>query len=143
MMKERIYIDMDNTLCDYKSKYQQIQRDEPKLDYPQSKAGFYLDLNPLPGAIDAFRILEQHYEVYILTAPSYMNPRCYTEKRIWVEHYFDIETTKNLILCRRKGLLKGNYLIDDHPYPEFEGKQLVFGSSDYKNWSDVLRYFNL
>lgn len=133
---------MDNTLCDYKAKYQQIQREEPDRPYPQSKEGFYLDLKPLPGAIDAYRLLEQDHEVYILTAPSYMNPRCYMEKRIWVEQFLDIETTKNLILCRRKGLLKGDYLIDDHPYPEFEGEQLVFGSSDYKTWEDVLAFFN-
>ena len=142
-MKERIFIDMDNTLCDYKGKYQQIQQDEPQLTYPQSKEGFYLDLTPLPGAIEAYRTLEQHFEVYILTAPSYMNPRCYSEKRIWVEQFFDIETTKNLILCRRKGLLRGEYLIDDHPYPEFKGKQLVFGSDEFEDWDKVLTFFKL
>ena len=142
-MKQRIFIDMDNTLCDYKAKYQQIQKNEPHLTHPQSKEGFYLDLTPLPGSINAYRKLEQYHEVYILTAPSYMNPRCYMEKRIWVEHFFDVETTKNLILCRRKGLLKGDFLIDDHPYPEFEGKQLIFGTPEFKNWEKVLAYFKI
>lgn len=140
-MRKRIFIDMDNTLCDYSGKFSEMQAlaDKP-LYYPQSQYGFFASLEPLEGAIEAYKTLEEHYEVYILTAPSYHNPLCYTEKRVWVEQHLGLETTKNLIICKRKGLLKGDYLIDDHLYPEFEGEQLHFGWPPFETWQEVLEH---
>lgn len=138
--KKRIYIDMDNTLCDYSGRFREWQAKEPETRYPQAQYGFFSSLEPLPHAIESYKFLEQGFEVYILTAPSYRNPMCYTEKRVWVEQHLGLETTKNLIICQRKGLLKGDFLIDDHPYPEFEGEQLLFGSSQFPDWKTVLTY---
>lgn len=140
MHKKRIYIDMDNTLCDYKGRFREWQSKEPETTYPQAQYGFFSSLDPLANAIESYKLLEQNFEVYILTAPSYRNPMCYTEKRVWVEQHLGLETTKNLIICQRKGLLKGDFLIDDHPYPEFEGEQLLFGSSQFPDWTTVLSY---
>ena len=139
--KKRIYVDMDNTLCDFSSRSDEMKAlSKGTLLYPQSQYGFFASLEPLPGAIDAYRELEAHYEVYILTAPSYLNPLCYTEKRVWVGQYLGLETTKNLIICKRKGLLKGDYLIDDHLCPEFEGEQLQIGTAPFETWKEVLDY---
>lgn len=140
-MKKRVFIDMDNTLCDYTGRFKAIQAESDEhIPYPQSQYGFFSSLDPLPGAIDAYHTLEEYYEVYILTAPSYLNPLCYTEKRVWVEQHLGLLTTRNLIICQRKGLLKGDYLIDDHPYPEFEGEQLLFGQAPFEQWQQVLDY---
>jgi 5'-nucleotidase len=141
MMKKRVYIDMDNTLCDYEAKFKEIvSKSKVPMPYPQSQYGFFTSLKPIEGALDAYRKLEEHFEVYILTAPSYMNPLCYTEKRVWVEQHLSLETTKNLIICERKGLLKGDFLIDDKSFPEFEGEQLLFGQTPFENWQKVLLY---
>lgn len=141
MTKKRVFIDMDNTLCDYAGRYREIRESsEVHLPYPQSIYGFFTSLDPLPGALEAYRQLEEYFEVYILTAPSYYNPLCYTEKRVWVEQHLGLERTPHLIICQRKGLLKGDYLIDDHPYPEFEGEQLLYGQPPYENWQKVLDY---
>ncbi|WMX14376.1 MULTISPECIES: 5' nucleotidase, NT5C type [unclassified Aureispira] len=140
-MKKRVYIDMDNTLCDFETKSNQMKESSKgKLFYPQSQYGFFTSLEPLPGAIEAYRTLEKYFEVYILTAPSYLNPLCYTEKRVWVEQHLGLETTKNLIICKRKGLLKGDYLIDDYLYPEFEGEQIQIGIAPFETWKEVLDY---
>jgi 5'(3')-deoxyribonucleotidase len=137
-MKQRIFIDMDNTLCDYTGRFSEMQaKSKHPLPYPQSQYGFFSSLEPLPGALETYRALEEQYEVYILTAPSYLNPLCYTEKRVWVEQHLGLETTRNLIICQRKGLLKGDFLIDDHLYPEFEGEQLHFGQAPYETWEAV------
>ncbi|CAA6802238.1 MAG: 5'-3'-deoxyribonucleotidase [uncultured Aureispira sp.] len=139
--KKRVYIDMDNTLCDFSSKSEEMKAlSRGTLLYPQSKYGFFTSLEPLPGALSAYRVLEAHFEVYILTAPSHLNPLCYTEKRVWVEQHLGLETTKNLIICKRKGLLKGDYLIDDHLYPEFEGEQIQIGTAPFQTWKEVLDY---
>ncbi|MGH1337499.1 MAG: 5' nucleotidase, NT5C type [Aureispira sp.] len=140
-MKQRIFIDMDNTLCDYTGKFSEMQANsKDPLPYPQSQYGFFSSLEPLPGAIAAYQALQEHYEVYILTAPSYLNPLCYTEKRVWVEQHLGLATTRDLIICKRKGLLKGDYLIDDHLYPEFEGQQLHFGQAPFETWEKVLAH---
>ena len=132
---------MDNTLCDYSGKVEEIRnKSSTPLSYPQSRYGFFTSLDPLPRAIEAYKKLENHFEVYILTAPSYKNPLCYTEKRVWVEQHLDLETTQNLIICKRKGLLKGDYLIDDFEYPEFEGQQIRIGQAPFKTWQNVLDY---
>ena len=140
-MKKRVYIDMDNTLCDYSARAKEMkEKSKYELVYPQSQYGFFSSLDPIEGALAAYKTLEQHFEVYILTAPSYLNPLCYTEKRVWVEQHLGLETTKNLIICKRKGLLKGDFLIDDYVYDEFEGEQLLFGQKPFENWTKVLDY---
>lgn len=138
MAEKRIFIDMDNTLCDYSGRHKEWQEGgKVSIPYPQSQYGFFASLDPIPGAIESYRALEQRYEVYILTAPSYLNPLCYTEKRVWVEQHLGLATTPRLIICKRKGLLKGDYLIDDHAYPEFEGEQLLFGQTPFETWAEV------
>ncbi len=142
-MKKRIYIDMDNTLCDYRKAYLAARKREPETHYPQSQYGFFANLEPLPQAIAAYHHLAKKFEVYILTAPSYLNPLCYTEKRVWIERHLGLEATQHLIICKRKGLLKGDFLIDDLPYPEFEGTQLLFGKAPYENWGQVLDFLEI
>ena len=142
-MKKRIFIDMDNTLCDYARAHLLARKKNPNRPFPQSQYGFFANLTPLDRAIETYKKLEEQHEVYILTAPSYKNPLCYTEKRVWVEKHLGLETTKNLIICKRKGLLKGDYLIDDLLHPEFEGEQLHFGFHPIEDWTKVLEYFGL
>ena len=140
MPAKRIFIDMDDTLCQYSKRFKEKREERPEIEFPQSQYGFFANLEPMPRAIEAYHKLDNHFEVFILTAPSYKNPLCYTEKRVWVEKYLGFEICPNLIICQRKGLLKGDYLIDDHKYP-FEGQWLHFGSSEFPDWDSVLAYF--
>lgn len=139
--KKIVHIDQDDVLCDYKGGYIKGIWEDPMRKYPQSKEGFYLALEPLPGAVEGVKFLQKHFEVYIATRPSYMNAHCYTEKRIWVEKYLGLETCKNLGLTPNKNLLIGDYLIDDDPNWKFNGIQLVFGSEKYPNWESIINYF--
>ena len=66
MEKKRIFCDMDDTLCDFIGPF---KSGEYKLKYPQSKVGFFLDLQPLEGAIEGMKTLQTKYNVYILTRP--------------------------------------------------------------------------
>jgi 5'-nucleotidase len=144
--KKILYIDLDDTICDFSTAYTESKTKYPDVIYPQSQYGFFINLNPMEGAIEAVNKLRTKFDVYILTRPSYMNPLCYTEKRLWIEKHFDLSFCENLILCSKKHLLKGDYLIDDVSWPLFEGKQILFGSTDNGNcpdWISVLNYFNL
>ncbi len=143
--KVRIFIDLDDTLCHFSQQWRKIKSDA--LLYPQSKEGFFLSLEPIDGAIETYKKLEQAYDVWILTAPSYMNPLCYTEKRLWVEKYLGLETCKKLVICYDKSLLRGDYLIDDtntRKQLEFKGKFLNFGKDiKFKTWNLIAKYFKL
>ena len=108
-----IYIDMDDVLCDYSKAFASVTDSDLDVAFPQSLPGFFEKLDPIEGAIESVEILCQQHDVFILTAPSTRNPLCYTEKRIWVEQQFGYEFTKRLILSPDKGLLKGDYLIDE------------------------------
>ena len=140
--KPILYIDMDDTICDFVSEYNRMRKLQPQEKYPQSVKGFFLSLKPLKDAIESVNILREKFDVYILTRPSYKNPLCYTEKRLWIEEYFDLEFCQKLIICPNKDLLIGDYLIDDMPWPGFKGEQLQYGKPPYETWEKVLNYLN-
>lgn len=56
---------------------------------------------------------ETKFEVFILTAPSVLNPLSYTEKRLRTEKHLGFEWCSHLILSPNKFLFKGAILIDD------------------------------
>ncbi len=139
---------MDDVICDFVQSYNEIKRNAPQEEYPQSQKGFFLNLLPIPNSIEVINKLRSldFLDVYILTAPSVRNPLCYTEKRLWIEHNFDLDMAKKLIISPNKGLNKGDYLIDDNisgkGQEDFEGEILHFGSEKFKNWSVIWDYFN-
>ncbi len=142
----RIYIDMDNVLCDYQKAHNESIKRQPEIIYPQSQYGFFRDLEPIKSALMGFTVLSKHFDVWILTAPSVQNPMCYSEKREWVEKYLGFETAKKLIISPDKSLLIGDYLIDDIEEGRakqnlFKGVQLVFGNEEYPNWTSIINYF--
>ena len=147
MINKRIYVDMDGVLCDYWKRFHELQTNMIRL--PQTTYGFYTSLEPIEDAIETFNWLNENFDVWILTRPSYQNPMCYTEKRVWVEKYFGLEVAKKLIICWDKGLLKGDFLIDDTINVEskldlqtkFEGEFMHFGSEKTPDWKAVRRTF--
>ena len=146
MTKKIIYVDMDDTLCNYSTAYSNALASCPEIAYPQSQYGFFAKLQEIEGAVDAYRKLSQqnNFDVYILTAPSFYNPTSYTEKRLWVEQHMGFDYVKDLIICHNKSLLIGDYLIDDcesgNGQEKFSGEHLHFGSSSFANWQQCLNY---
>jgi 5'(3')-deoxyribonucleotidase len=140
-----VYIDMDDVLCDFSKAHATDLAANPNIAFPQSQYGFFADLEPINGATGSVKqlISDPRFEVYILTAPSYLNPMCYTEKRVWIEKHFGVEFTKNLIISYNKALLMGDILIDDRAagngQDKFDGKLIQFGTSVYANWQLVMQ----
>jgi len=139
---------MDGVICDfYKAKEEALKRN-PHNKFPQSEYGFFTNLEPIEGAISAIMWLmaSKDFEVYILTAPSILNPLCYTEKRVWIEKHFGMDLVRNMIISPNKGLSKGDILIDDNEkgcgQDMFEGDFIHFGSNKFPNWNEILIYLN-
>jgi 5'(3')-deoxyribonucleotidase len=141
--KRIVYVDMDDVLCNYSGAYLTEITLDPENKYPQSQYGFFVNLQPIEGAVDAIKALikSDKYEPYIFTAPSIHNPFSYTEKRIWTEKHLGFELVDRLIICSKKGLLKGDFLIDDNFFGKgqenFEGELINFGSEEFTDWNDV------
>ena len=141
---EIIYIDMDGVLCDFQKEHDKRLKEYPMQQYPQAAYGFFESLDPLDHAILAYQWLDQRFRVHILTAPSYMNPMCYTEKRIWVEKHLGLRAAKRMIISGYKNLLMGEYLIDDNDYGKgqdtFRGELIKFNQKT-NNWVDIIYKF--
>lgn len=133
-------IDLDDTVF----KYSEHKRKFPELQYPQNQPDFFYSLEPFEGAIEAIKRLMKIYDVWILTAPSYMNEHSYTGKRISIERHFDLEFCKKLIICCDKSLIKADILVDDNAFGKgqdrFEGELIQFGTPRFPDWNVVESY---
>ena len=144
-----VYIDMDDTLCDFMSAYRKSLSDRPDIRWPHSRDGFFTALKPLPGATDAITsfIESKEYEPYILTSPSVRNPNSYIEKRLWIESHFGLEFCKKLIISPNKALSIGHYLIDDNIQGKgqeaFQGELIHYGSDTYPDWDSIMTYLKI
>ena len=141
--KEIVYIDMDGVLCDYGAFLEKMTSKGMNKFQVFKMLGVFEDLNPIQGAVNAFHLLDQYFDVYILSTPLWSNPDSWKGKRIWVEKYLGKAAKKKLILSHNKGLMKGKYLIDDREANgvlDFEGEHIKFGEEEFSNWQDVLNY---
>jgi 5'(3')-deoxyribonucleotidase len=147
-MKEKVYVDMDEVLVEFNKGHAAALEINPTMKYPQAEYGFWINLKPLLGGIEAVKALidSDKYDVYILTAPSINNPLCYAEKRVWIEKYFGLDFVNKLIISPNKGLFIGEYLIDDNfegkGQEDFGGELIHFGSSTFPDWKSVRNYLD-
>lgn len=136
-----IAVDMDQVLCNFFKKYFSLKSKE--IEYPQAIEGFFLDLDPMPNAIEGFKYLWENFDTYVLTRPSVWNVHCYTEKAIWVREHLGFEVLHKMVLNPQKQRNKGNYLIDDSTDAgqlDFEGTLLRFGPEHY-DWNSIIKFF--
>jgi 5'(3')-deoxyribonucleotidase len=145
----RVYIDLDGTVCDLKSsveeareKNRELQENDIRFKYPWCQPGFFLNLKPLPLAMESVNRLIVNHDVWFLSRPSFKNTFSYTEKAEWVRNNFGFDMQKKLILCGDKSLLKGDILIDDGDNAnqgKFEGIWIQIGSEKYPDWHSVIK----
>ena len=147
--RELIFIDMDGVLVDMDSRMEEWSKKlgiSVKTLYKKKfyhTPGFYSDINPIEGAIEAFKRIHKKYEVRILTAPAWENPSCYTDKRIWAEKYLGKLAYKRLIISNDKSLFTGKALIDDrtkYGVKKFKGEHIHYGKKKFPDWKSILTY---
>jgi 5'(3')-deoxyribonucleotidase len=140
MSKPILHIDMDDTMNDYSRYHKYMLSQNPKNKFPQSEYGFFLKIPPIINIKSWITSLSNHFDVWILTRPSYKNPLCYTEKRVWIEQHLGYEWCEKLIICPNKALVKGDFLVDDFLWEDFEGEQIQFGTDEFPTWNVVYDY---
>jgi 5'(3')-deoxyribonucleotidase len=141
--KPIVYIDMDGVLCDFDKRHEKLMAKGINQFQAFNHTLAFKDLDPIPGAIEAWHALQEKYDTYILSTAMWSNIEAWTDKRVWVQKFLGKTANKKLILSHNKGLLKGEYLIDDriaNGVADFEGKHIHFGSEEFPGWESVLDY---
>lgn len=112
-----------------------------------NEPGFFRDLSPLEGSIEAVKKLQEKYEVYIVSAAMEFR-NSLTDKHDWLAEHFPFITWKNIMFCGDK-IVDVDIMIDDRAknFVGFRGRKLLFTSphnlllTDYErvnNWQEVL-----
>ena len=132
-----LYIDLDGVVADYDAK-KAITTEKQRHE-----CGFFKNLDIFPDAYNAVYKLSGVYNIFFLSTAPWSCISAWSEKREWVEKHFGELAFKKLILSHNKGLLKGDYLIDDriaNGVDGFEGVHIHFGTDKFPDWNSVLEY---
>lgn len=167
----RIAIDMDEVLADPIYKFIQLyNRDygvpldlilEPGNEIYQhvpehakdkwfdyiNEQGFFRDLKPLEGSVEAVKKLQEKYEVYIVSAAMEFR-NSLVDKYDWLAEHFPFISWRNIMFCGDK-IVDVDVMIDDRAknFVGFKGRKLLFTSphnlllTEYErvnNWQEVL-----
>jgi 5'(3')-deoxyribonucleotidase len=143
--KKILYVDMDDVLVDFRSGVarmpeQILDEYERHLD---DVPGIFAVMDPVPGALEAFRELAGLFDTYILSTAPWENPPAWSDKLLWVKRHLGDVAHKRLILTHHKNLNAGHYLVDDrtkHGVDEFSGEHVHFGTERFPDWPAVLGY---
>ncbi|NWS48575.1 NT5C protein, partial [Probosciger aterrimus] len=94
--------------------------------------GFFLGLDPIPGALEALQemIRMQDTEVFICTSPLRNYEHCILEKYKWVEKHLGPEFVERIILTRDKTVVSADLLFDD--------KDTITGAEPNPSWEHIL-----
>ncbi len=145
MSKRKLFFDMDGVLVDFQSGIDKLS-DETKKEYEgrlDEVPGIFSLMDPMPGAIDAVKLLSEHYDVYILSTAPWKNTSAWSDKITWITKHFGELFKKRVILTHCKNLCYGDFLVDDrgkNGASEFTGEWIEFGSAFYPGWEDVVDY---
>lgn len=132
-------------------KHGRTERECAIIDEIMNAPGFYRELVPIPGAVDAIaRLAAAGHTIFIVTSPFVTNPTCASDKLDWVTRYLGPEWAKRVVITSDKTIVRGDFLIDDKPEitgdetPEWQ--HIVFGEYRYnahlegvrlRRWDDV------
>lgn len=99
------------TTKDLQDSYPVEHRDRIRAIY--HSPGFFLNLQPVKGAIEAMGYLRERSELFICTAPLKVYDNCVLEKYRWVEEKLGLDMVRRVVMTRDKTLVIGDVLIDD------------------------------
>ena len=136
---------MDGVLTDFSSALPFFSADilktfDGRLD---EIPGIFSKMSPVVGAIEAFEILSERFDTYILSTAPWNNPSAWSDKLEWVKTNLGNRAYKRLILTHHKNLNKGDFLVDDREKNgagEFAGELILFRSERFPDWVTVTKY---
>lgn len=120
------------------------------VDYLRSD-DFFAVLKVMPESQRVLERLQSCYEVFIATAAMEV-PTSFNAKFEWLQQHFPFIPPSHTVFCGDKGILRGDYLIDDNPrqLKRFHGEGILFSSPAnafvtgfrrVNDWLDVEKMF--
>jgi 5'(3')-deoxyribonucleotidase len=103
----------------------------------------FSQMDPIKGAIDAYILLSNEFDTYLLSTAPWENSSAWSDKVDWVKKNLGKAAYKRLILSHNKNLNIGDYLIDDRTANgagQFKGEHIHFGTEQFPDWDSVLKY---
>ncbi len=150
MKRKIVYIDMDGTLVDFQSGIAKCTAEVLKKYKGEEDTipGIFTLMDPMPGAIEAYRQIAQHYDTYILSTVPWRNETGANDKIAWLKKHFgdgkESPVYKRIIFSHHKDLNRGDYLIDDRTdkngVDKFVGEVIPFGNERFPDWEAVVEY---
>lgn len=112
---------------------------------------FFRTLPMNPDAQEVVKKLNDHFNLFIVSAAMEF-PWSLVEKYEWLGEHFPFITWHQIVFCGNKGIIKADYMIDDHIYNlrSFSGTGLIFdyyhninesGFERLMGWKAVEEYF--
>jgi 5'-nucleotidase len=105
-------LSVDKLKCWNSEKYVKPECGVKIYDYLE-EPGLFLDLKPLPNAIEVLERLHKNYDILIVTS-SVSN--AFSDKERWVEKNLPFIGKYNLVFSHRKNMIAGDLLFDDAPH---------------------------
>jgi 5'-nucleotidase len=144
-VKKVLYIDMDNVLVDFRSAIPCLAPEvvEQYVKHLDDVPGIFALMDPMPGAVPAFKELRRLFDAYVLSTAPWKNPSAWSDKLVWVQDNLGRAAYKRLILTHHKDLNSGAFLIDDrrkHGVARFDGEFIHFGTKQFPDWPRVVEY---
>lgn len=97
------------------------------------------------GASKVFARLSQLYDTYIVTSYSPAKAEDFAHKLKWIEENIGVPAWDRVISCNNRKLLLSDYLIDynenTNHNSDFMGTFIKFGSEEFRNWEEILVFF--
>jgi len=123
----------------------------PALEMQIASEDFYPSLSAVPHSQVVLERLQHRYEVYIATAVMEY-PRSFSAKYQWLRQNFPFIQPSHIVFCGHKGILQGDFLIDDNPLELqlFRGRAILYSSpansliQEFRrvnNWWEIERFF--
>jgi 5'-nucleotidase len=143
--KKILYVDMDNVLVDFPSGIAKISN-ELRTQYDEhldEVPGIFSLMEPLEGALEAYKELSLVYDTYVLSTAPWENHTAWSDKLLWIKQHLGQHAYKRLILSHNKNLNSGDYLVDDRTHNgagQFSGKHIHFGTAEFPDWASVTTY---
>ena len=126
---KRVFVDMDGVLVDFDGYKLALGKTGDEV---KRMPGAYLNMEPLPGALEAVHsLIGAGYEVWVATKPPTGIAFAYADKAAWIFKHLP-ELKRRFIITPDKGMLgdTGDFLIDDRPHKanceNFPGKLIAF-----------------
>lgn len=143
-----LFIDMDEVICSFE---QGVRLLKPDIIWNQENVNkvclkhprLFLELPKITGAKESLDVLSHYFDIYFASVPMWIVPESYMDKRLFLEDMFGDWVKHKLILTHNKGVLKGDFIVDDrtvHGVDQFQGKHIHFGTKEFPNWETVTNY---